>query len=269
MEKPAAITITTFWLDWLLLPIMLILGWLTLRWALGDYRKASKLKEEQVEYLPAWIISFPLMVCAAGWVVLGFASLIKQEYWEHRVWCIVLAIWSFCALTGAVLILLNPLKRQSGFGTGGLLNFIGLLFIPIIICVPAFMEIPTGTKVNILSHAWTVLSVICVGCLLSGMIRGFPYNFPRFSLAIGLLIFIGLGGVELDSGQSAFPWFSRIWDLQLEQSEFEAGLADPTVGWRVVGLIKLIIGIGLGVLLLMGNKLVKIKKNRKISKSKN
>ena len=76
-----------------------------------------------------------------------------------------------------------------------------------------------------------------------------------------------------NSGQSAFPWFSRIWDLQLEQAEFEAGLPDPTFGWRVIGLIKLLVGIGLGVLLLMGSKLERIKAdkkmNRRISKSQN
>ena len=33
MKKPERITITSFWLDWLLLPIMLGAGWLTLRWA--------------------------------------------------------------------------------------------------------------------------------------------------------------------------------------------------------------------------------------------
>jgi hypothetical protein len=139
MEKPTTFTITTFWLDWLLLPIMLILGWLTLRWALGDLRKASKLEKEKVESLPAWTISFPLMICAASWVVLGFASLIKEEYWEHRVWCIVLAIWSFCALIGAGLILINFLKRQSSFGTGGLLNLIGLMLLPIIVCIPGMI----------------------------------------------------------------------------------------------------------------------------------
>ncbi len=250
MEQPATFTITTFWLDWLLLPIMLILGWFTLRWALSDLKKAAKLKEEKIENLPAWVISFPLMICAGSWIILGFASLIREEYWEHRVWCIVLVIWSFCTLIGAGFILINFLKRQSGFSTAGFLNLTGLILIPIIICVPAFMEIPTGITAVIFSHIWTVLSIICVGSLLGGMIGGFPYNFPRFALAIGILIFVGLGGIEIDSGQSAFPWFSRIWDLQLEQAEFEAGLPDPAIGWRIMGLIKLLIGLGLGVLLL-------------------
>ena len=264
MEKPDTFTITTFWLDWLLLPVMLILGWLTLRWALGDLRKDSKLEKEKVETLPAWIISFPLMICAASWIILGFASLIKEEYWEHRVWCIVLAIWSFYTLIGAGLILVNFLKMQLSFCTAGLLNLIGLMLLPIIICVPAFMEIPTGTKVIILSHVWTSLSVICAGCLLGGMIGGFPYNFPRFALAIGILIFVGLGGIEIDSGQSAFPWFPRIWDLQLEQAEFEASFPDPIIGWRIIGLIKLLVGIGVGVLLIMGGKLKKIKAGEKM-----
>jgi len=265
MEQPGTLTITTFWLDWLLLPIMLLLGWLTLRWALGDLRKAAKLKKEKVESLPASTISFPLMICAASWVFLGFASLIKEEYWEHRVWCIVLAIWSFCTLIGAGLILINFLKRQFSFGTTGLLNLIGLTLLPMIICVPAFMEIPAGTDITIFSHVWTVLLVICVGCLLGGMIGGFPYNYPRFALAIGILAFIGLGGIEIDSGQSGFPWFPRIWDLQLEQAEFEARLPDPAIGWRIIGSIKFLLGIGCGLLLITGGRL----KNRKKSEMQN
>jgi hypothetical protein len=262
MEQPATFTITTFWLDWLLLPIMLLLGWLTLRWALSDLRKASKLRKEKVEDLPAWIISFPLMVCAASWVFLGFASLIKEEYWEHRVWCIVLAIWSFSTLIGAGLILINLFKRKFNLTAAELLNLVGLILLPIIIGLPAFMEVPTGTKATILSHIWTILLIVCVGCLLKGMIKGFPYNFPRLALAIGMLAFIGLGGIEISSGQSGFPWFSRIWDLQLGQAEFEASLPDPVFGWRVVGAIKLLTGIGLGALLLMGGRLKKIKASK-------
>ncbi|MCK4835178.1 MAG: hypothetical protein KAT17_00990 [Candidatus Aminicenantes bacterium] len=267
MEQPTTFTITTFWLDWMLLPIMLILGYLTLRWALVDFKKASKLKEEKVETSPAWIISFPLMICAASWIILGFASLIKEEYWEHRVWCLALVIWCLCSLIGAGLILINVFKRKFNFSTAELLNFVGLILLPIIIGFPAFMEVSTGTRDMILSHIWTVLLIVCVGCLLKGMIKGFPYNFPRLALAIGIVAFIGLGGIEMDSGQSAFPWFSRIWDLQLGQAEFEASLPDPTIGWQIIGAIKLLLGMGLGVLLLIGSKLEKIK--RKISKLKN
>jgi len=267
MEQPTTFTITTFWLDWLLLPIMLILGYLTLRWALVDLKKASKLKKEKIETSPAWIISFPLMICAVSWIILGFASLIKEEYWEHRVWCLALVIWCLCSLIGAGLILINVFKKNFNFSTAELLNFIGLILLPIIIGFPAFMEIPTGNRAMILSHVWTVLLIVCVGCLLKGMIKGFPYNFPRLALAIGILAFIGLGGIEMDSGQSAFPWFSRIWDLQLGQAEFEASLPDPAIGWQIIGAIKILIGMGLGVLLLIGGKLEKIK--GKISKLKN
>ena len=43
MKKPDRITITTYWLDWLLLPIMLGAGWLTFRWAMADFNLASSL----------------------------------------------------------------------------------------------------------------------------------------------------------------------------------------------------------------------------------
>jgi hypothetical protein len=193
---------------------------------------------------------------------LGFASLIKEEYWEHRVWCLALVIWCFCSLIGAGLILINVFKRKFNFSTAELLNFIGLILLPIIIGFPAFMEVPTGNRAMILSHIWTVLLIVCVGCLLKGMIKGFPYNFPRLALAIGILAFIGLGGIEMDSGQSAFPWFSRIWDLQLGQAEFEASLPDPAIGWQIIGSIKLLLGMGLGVLLLIGSKNKNVKNSK-------
>jgi len=42
--RPDTFTITTFWLDWLLMPIMLAGAWLTTRWALADSRQASDLE---------------------------------------------------------------------------------------------------------------------------------------------------------------------------------------------------------------------------------
>ena len=38
---------------------------------------------------------------AAVWVVLGFGSLIREEYYEHRIWCVILAIWALGCLFGA------------------------------------------------------------------------------------------------------------------------------------------------------------------------
>jgi hypothetical protein len=41
--KPDTFTITTFWLDWLLIPILFAGAWLTIRWALADSKQASNL----------------------------------------------------------------------------------------------------------------------------------------------------------------------------------------------------------------------------------
>ena len=201
MEQPVEITLTTYWLDWLLLPVSLFLGWMTSRWAVSDYRRALQLNRDGAETVPAVLISLPLFISALGWVILGCAS--KQH-----------------------------------------------------------MEIPVGIKVVILSHVWTALSLICVVFLSIGLLKGFTYNYTRFALAIGILIFIGLGGIELDSGQSAFPWFSRIWDLQLEQGEFEAMLPEARIGWRIIGGLKFLFGIGIGVFLIISRR-IPTKRNHK------
>ena len=42
--KPDTFTITTFWVDWAIMPLMLGAAWLTLSWGLADWRKASQLE---------------------------------------------------------------------------------------------------------------------------------------------------------------------------------------------------------------------------------
>jgi cytochrome bd-type quinol oxidase subunit 2 len=145
MQRPERITITSFWLDWLLLPIMVGAAWLTLRWALADFRLASNLSAEQAA-LPVWAVSIPLVISAAGWVILGLGSLIREEYWEHRIWCCILALWSLCCLVGAVLILLSFLSGGGGSGIAGILNLVGLTLTALMLTVPALMEVPLRAK---------------------------------------------------------------------------------------------------------------------------
>lgn len=52
MKRPDTFTITTFWMDWLLQPIVLGAVWLTARWALADVRLASGSGTWGV--VPAW-----------------------------------------------------------------------------------------------------------------------------------------------------------------------------------------------------------------------
>ena len=251
MRKPDRITITTFWLDWLLLPIMLGAGWLTFRWAMADFRLASSLGAGGAG-LPPWAVAIPLAVSAVGWVILGLGSLIREEYYEHRIWCAILIAWSLSCLIGAVLIGLSFLRGDSSLGLAGILSLIGLVLTALMLALPAFMEVPLGDKAVRFSRQWTVLLAACVGCLTAGMLLGFPYNFPRFSLGIGAFCFFGLGLMEIAFSTPTFPWLPRLYDLEMEQETFLPGLPKSNV-WRIEGLIKLVIGIGTAAALIVGS----------------
>jgi hypothetical protein len=241
VKKPAKITITTFWLDWLLLPIMLGAGWLTFHWALADFNLASSLGASATA-LPPWAVAVPLAVCAVGWVILGFGSLIRQEYYEHRIWIAILMVWSISCLIGAGLIGWSFLRGNSSFGLAGILNLIGLVLTGGMLSLPALMQVPLGAKAARFSRQWTVLLFASLGCLTAGTLLGFPYNFPRFPFGIGALFFFGLGALEVTSSTPTFPWLPRLYDLEMEQETFLAGLPRSNV-WRVEGAVKLAVGI--------------------------
>ena len=136
MKRPDRVTVTTFWFDWLLLPIMLGAGWLTLRWASADFDLAAS-PGTWGGTLPAWVVSIPLMLCAVGWVILGFGSLIREEYWEHRIWCAILILWSLCCLVGAVVIGFDFLQGNSDLGVAGILNLVGLVLTALMLYLPS------------------------------------------------------------------------------------------------------------------------------------
>lgn len=250
MTRPPKITIGTFWFDWLLLPIMIGAGWLTARWALADWRLASEWAAAGEVTLPAWAVSVPLFICAASWVVLGFGSLIREEYYEHRIWCAILAIWALSCLFGAGVLLHGMVSGSSDFGAAGLLNAAGLVATALMLVLPAFMEVPLGDKATRFTRIWTALLAFCVGCLLAGMLLGFPYSFPRFPLGIGAFSFFALGVMEILFAKPAFPWLPRLWDFNLAQDTFEAGLPQANA-WRTEGWGKMVIGIAVAVVLLI------------------
>ncbi len=248
MKKPERITITTFWPDWLLLPIMLGLGWLTFRWALADFRTASSPGANGIPLSP-WAVAAPLAVCATGWVILGFGSLIRQEYYEHRIWVAILVVWSLSCLIGAGLIGFSLLQGGNTVGLAGVLSLIGLVLTALMLSLPAFMDVPLGGKAVRFSRQWTALLTACLGCLAAGALLGLPYNFPRFPFGIGALFFFGLGALEATTSTPTFPWLPRLYDLDLEQDEFLASLPKSDA-WRIKGIVKLLIGIGAAVLLI-------------------
>jgi hypothetical protein len=250
MKKPEKLTITTFWLDWLLLPITLGAGWLAFRWAMEDFRLASSPGGRAA--LPPWAVAIPLVLCAVGWVIVGLGSLIREEYYEHRIWVVVLTAWSLGCLLGAVLIGLSFMPEDSNLGLPGILNLIGLVLMAIILSLPAFIKVPLGAKAIRFSREWTVLLATCTGCLMAGMLLGFPYNFPRFPLGIGAFSFFGLGALEMAFSTPAFPWLPRLYDFEMGQETFFAGLPKSNV-WRIEGLIKLVVGIGMAAKLIIAS----------------
>lgn len=251
MKKPERITSTSFWLDWLLLPIMIGAGCLTLRWALADFERAARLSTGGGT-LPAWVVSIPLMLCALGWVILGFGSLIREEYYEHRIWVAILILWSLCCLVGAAVIGFDFLQGNSDLGVAGVLNLAGLVLMALMLCLPSRMQVPLGDEAVRFSRIWTALLIICVGCLLAGLLLGFPYNFPRFPLGIGALCFFGLGALEVTESTPAWPWLPRLYDLEMEQEVFLAGLPKSSV-WRIEGVVKLAVGIGIAATLIIAS----------------
>lgn len=185
-------------------------------------------------------------------MILGLGSLIREEYYEHRIWCAILMVWSLSCLIGAVLIGLSFLRGDSSFGLAGILSLISLVLTALMLALPAFMEVPLGDKAVRFSRQWTVLLAACVGCLTTGMLLDFPYNFPRFSLGIGAFCFFGLGLMEIAFSTPTFPWLPRLYDLEMERETFFAGLPKSNV-WRIEGLIKLVIGIGTAAALVVGS----------------
>ena len=248
MRKPDKITVTTFWMDWLFLPIILGAVWLTLRWALSDLSLARELGVG--EALPAWVVPIPLFISATAFVIIGLGMLIREEYWEFRALCSGLILCSFSCIIGAGLILFSFLQGDSGFGVPGLLNFIGLVLMSLTIVLPARVDHSSVDKVIRSAHLWFVLLAVCVGFLMAGMLLGFPYNFPRFALGFGALFFFGLGLAEIPFKKTSFPWLICLWKPHIGGREFHDNFPESGV-WRIQGLAKLLVGISIAVILII------------------
>ena len=248
MRKPEKITVTTFWIDWLFLPIVLGAVWLILRWALSDLSLARELGVG--ESLPAWVVPIPLFISATAFVIIGLGMLIREEYWEFRALYSGLIILSFSCIIGAGLILFSSLRGYGELGVPGLLNFIGLVLMSLTIVLPARVDHSSVDKVIRSAHLWFVLLAFCVGFLMAGMLLGFPYNFPRSALGFGALFFFGLGLTEIYFSKTAFPWLVRLWKPHIGGREFHDAFPKSVV-WRIEGLVKLLVGIGVVVILVI------------------
>ena len=180
--RPDTLTITTFWLDWLLMPILLAGAWLTFRWALADSKRASNLEVGGEPFTPAWAFSIPLFIAAAAWVIAGFGTLIKEDYWEMRVIFAAFVLWTLCCMVGAVLLFLNFLRKGRGFGIAGIPSLIGLALMSLLMVLPGLIDHSSPGSVTLVGHVWFPMLAVSVGLLTGGTLLGFPYRFPRFPL---------------------------------------------------------------------------------------
>jgi hypothetical protein len=247
MKKTKKITITTFWLDWLLFPIVLVAAWLTLQWAFSDVSQASSLGTWSA--MPIWIVSTPLLITAASWVIIGLGMLIKEEYWEFQMIRIGLIGWAVCGFVGAGLIILGY-QEADQFGLAGVLDLIGLVLISLSIIMPAWVDHSFVDKVVRSAHAWDTLLTISVGCLILGMVWGFPYSFPRFPLVIGAFFFFGLGLTEITFRKTSFPWLLRLFQFHIGGREYHDHFPESS-GWRIIGLVKALVGTAIAVVLII------------------
>jgi hypothetical protein len=240
--RPDTFTITTFWLDWLLMPLMLAGAWLTIRWGLADSRQALDLQMEEKAIVPAWAFSIPLFIAAIAWAIAGFGALIKEDYWEMRVIFVAFLLWTLCCFVGAILLFLIFLRNVNGLGVAGILSLIGLVLMSLLMILPGLIDHSFPTSVTLIGHVWFVLLAISVGLLMAGMILGFPYKFPRFPLGLGVLFLIGWGLSEIAFSQASFPWLVRIWKPRLGLAYLET--FPISSGWRFVGAFKVLLGLG-------------------------
>ena len=240
--RPEPFTITTFWLDWLLMPLLLVGAWLTVRWALADAKHAPDPRAGSRSAIPAWAFSVPLFVAAAAWAVAAFGTLIREDYWEMRVICGAFALWTLSCIVGAVLLFLAFLRRDRRLGIAGVLNLIGLALISVLLVLPGLIDYTSRDRVTAIGHVWFALLAVSVGLLAAGTLMGFPYRFPRFPLGLGMLFLFGWGLSEIAFRQTSFPWLIRMWRLCLGLDYIEA--FPVSAGWQVAGAVKVLAGVG-------------------------
>lgn len=239
--QPDTFTITTFWLDWLLVPILLAGAWLTSRWARADAKQVSDLEAGGDSFVPAWAFAMPLYIAAAAWVIAGLGTLIKEDYWEMRVILAAFALWTLCCFVGAVLLVLVLLHKGRDLGAAGILNGIGLALMSALMVLPGLIGHTSPARVTLVGHAWFLLLAVSVGLLTAGTLLGFPFRFPRFPLGLGVLFLFGWGLSEIALRQASFPWLIRIWRVHLGLSFLDA--FPTSAGWQVIGAVKVLAGI--------------------------
>jgi len=198
--------------------------------------------------MPNWVVSIPLLITAASWVIIGLGMLVREEYWEFQMIRSGLISWSICGFMGAGLILLGYMQVTNSFGVSGVLDLMGLLLMSLLIVVPAWIDHSSVGKVIRSARVWFILLTMSVGCLMAGMMFGFPYNFTRFPLVIGAFLFFGLGLTEITFRKTSFPWLLRLFQFDIGGRGYHDRFPESTA-WRIIGLVKVLVGIGIAAML--------------------
>jgi hypothetical protein len=217
-----------------------------------DSRQASKLEAEGESFIPTWAFSIPLFIAAAAWVIAGMGTLIREDFWEMRVILGAFVLWTLCCMLGAGLLFLGFLRKSRGFGTGGILNLIGLALMSLLMVLPGLVDHSSPANITLIGHIWFLLLAVSVGLLMGGVILGFPYKFPRFPLGLGVFFLVGWGLSEIAFSQASFPWLVRIWKVRLGLEYLDA--FPISVGWQIAGAAKVLIGIGAVVILIIASR---------------
>lgn len=251
--KPDTFTITTFWLDWLLMPIMLAGAWLTVRWARADAQRAAAQQAGGESVLPPWAFAVPLYSAAAAWVIAGFGALIKEDYWEMRVIWAAFLLWTLCCFAGALLLFATLLRRGRKLDRAGILALIGLTLMSFLMVLPGLVDpaAPVET-ITAIGHLWFLLLAAGVGLLIAGLLLNFPYNYPRFPLGLGGFFLMGWGLSEIAFKQASFPWLVRIWKTRLGLDYLDAFPLSNT--WQIAGGIKALLGVASIVVLVLASR---------------
>lgn len=250
MKKPDKVSITTYWLDWILLPFMLGLAYLFCRWAVLDYNLASNTLN--LGKIFSLIATIPLFIIAVTFFIVAFASLIKEEYYELRIWRAVLFIWTvYSFFAGTITLWIYFIVKDINLFKAIFVT-LGFLIIAFVIGFPALIKMLKGRKINIFSHLWTILIFLSSLFLGIGVYAGFPFMYVKFGLGFSLLFFFASGCIEAVSKQPVFPWFPRVWKVEEfgKMEEFIGSLPKRFI-WRIIGIIKLLVSVVILIIIIV------------------
>ncbi len=251
MTRPDTFTITSFWINWLMLPLMLAAAVFTIRWALADRKQSTQQEGAKLQNGASFL---PLMLAALGFVIAGLGLPIGEAYWGLRVILIGQVIWIACCLVGAALSLIICFHSDQCYRESSILTVIGLVLMAFALIFPGLLNPDNTVMMVFMARTWYVISGTAIVFLIAGILMGFPYRLPRFALVVGGIYHLGLGLAELTFSRTAFPWLIRLWRFGIDPAYLDA--FPVSTFWQIEGAAKVIVGVA--VLVIVG--LVSLKK---------